>query len=96
MRVEAAVVEVEENLHEVTETETSEFERFVEDTSGVAVVRVMISLLIAIVIGLGVVYPVMKDVIAQTNATGTEAMMLSMITTLFVAAMLYTVISVFF
>jgi len=81
---------------EVEETETSAFERFVEDEAGVAVVRVMISLLIAIVIGLGVVYPVMKDVIAQTNATGTEALILSFISTIFIAGIMYTVISVFF
>ena len=95
--MEGVAVEERVEVHEAEKTEeVSAFEEFVEDTSGIAVVRVMISLLVAIVIGLGVVYPVMKDVIAQTNATGTEAMMLSMITTLFVAAMLYAVIAVFF
>jgi hypothetical protein len=90
-------VAVEERVYEAHEAEeVSEFERFVEDESGVAVVRVMISLLIAIVIGLGVVYPVMKDVINQTNATGTEALILSFISTIFIAGIMYTVISVFF
>jgi len=95
--MEGVAVEERFEAHEVENTEeVSFFEKFVEDESGIAVVRVMISLLIAIVIGLRVVYPVMKDVINQVNATGTEAMMLGMITTLFVAAMMYTVISVFF
>ena len=95
--MEAAVVEVKENLHEVPgNEETSAFERFVEDESGLAVVRVMISLMIAVVIGLGVVYPIMKDVIEQTNATGTEALILSFLTTIFIAGMMYTIIAVFF
>jgi len=93
--VEVAV-EVKENFHEVPEAEVSEFENFVENTSGLAVVQVMISLMIAIIIGLGVVYPVMKDVIAQTNATGTEAMILSFLTTIFVAGLMYTIIAAYF
>ena len=95
--MEGVAVEEKYDAHEVGNTEeASAFERFVEDESGIAVVRVMISLLIAIVIGLGVVYPVMKDVINQVNASGTEQLILSFISTIFIAGIMYTVISVFF
>lgn len=56
----------------------------------------MISLLIAIIIGLGVTYPIMRDVISQTNATGTEAMILGFVTTVFIAGILYMVVALFF